>query len=47
MPPRFASSDLSPFHRRLCDGDRTASDEIADPPASPIREDLTAVFTGR
>ncbi len=30
MPPRFASSQLLAFHRRLCDGDRTASDEFAE-----------------
>ena len=29
MPPRFESSQLLAFHRRLCNGDRTASDELA------------------
>jgi hypothetical protein len=29
MPPRFESSQLLAFHQRLCDGDRTASDELA------------------
>jgi RNA polymerase sigma-70 factor, ECF subfamily len=30
MPPRFAPSQLLALHRRLCDGDRTASDELAE-----------------
>jgi hypothetical protein len=30
MPPSFASSQLLAFHRRLCDGDRTASGEFAE-----------------
>ncbi len=30
MPRRFESSHLLTLHRRLCDGDRTASDELAE-----------------
>jgi RNA polymerase sigma-70 factor, ECF subfamily len=30
MPPRFESSQLLAIHRRLCDGDRTAPDELAE-----------------
>jgi RNA polymerase sigma factor (sigma-70 family) len=29
MPPRFESSQLLALHRRLCNGDRTASDALA------------------
>ena|SRR5215831_11418857 len=29
MPPRFETSQLLELHRRLCDGDRTASEELA------------------
>ena len=45
MPPRFASSDLSPFHRRLCDGDRTASDEIAEILLPPLFERISRQFS--
>jgi RNA polymerase sigma-70 factor, ECF subfamily len=30
MPPRLNSSQLLEIHRRLCDGDRTASEELAE-----------------
>ncbi len=30
MPPRFESSQLLALHRRLCNGDRTASEELAE-----------------
>jgi RNA polymerase sigma factor (sigma-70 family) len=40
MPPRFASSQLLAFHRRLCDGDRTASDELAALVLGPLVEQI-------
>lgn len=38
MPPRFESSPLVALHRRLCDGDRTASDELAALVLNPLVE---------
>jgi len=40
MPQRFASSQLLAFHRRLCDGDRTASDEFAALILGPLVEQV-------
>jgi len=40
MPPRLASSQLLAFHRRLCDGDRTAPDELAELILGPLVEQV-------
>ena len=44
MPPRFESSQLLAFHRRLCDGDRTASDELAELLLDPLVERISRQF---
>ena len=44
MPPRFASFHLLPFHRRLCDGDRTVSDELAELLLTPMFERMSRQF---
>jgi DNA-directed RNA polymerase specialized sigma24 family protein len=44
MPPRFESSQLLAFHRRLCDGDRTASDELAELLLNPLAERISRQF---
>jgi DNA-directed RNA polymerase specialized sigma24 family protein len=44
MPPRFESSQLLAFHRRLCDGDRTASDELAELLLDPLAERISRQF---
>jgi hypothetical protein len=36
MPPRSESSQLLALHRRLCDGDRTAPDELAELLLEPL-----------
>jgi hypothetical protein len=40
MPPRFEASQLLVFHQRLCDGDRTAPDELAELILGPLVEQL-------
>ena len=44
MPPRFESSQLLALHRRLCDGDRTASDELAELLLDPLVERISRQF---
>jgi DNA-directed RNA polymerase specialized sigma24 family protein len=44
MPPRFESSQLLVLHRRLCDGDRTASDELAALLLDPLVERISRQF---
>jgi DNA modification methylase len=40
MPPRFDSSHLLKLHGRLCDGDRTASEELAELVLNPLVEQV-------
>lgn len=44
MPPRFESSQLLALHRRLCDGDRTASEELAELLLDPLVERISRQF---
>jgi RNA polymerase sigma-70 factor (ECF subfamily) len=44
MPPSFDSSQLLDFHRRLCEGDRTASEELAELLLGPLIEALSHRF---
>ena len=44
MPPRLESPQLLAIHRRLCDGDRTASDELAELLLDPLVERIARQF---
>jgi RNA polymerase sigma-70 factor (ECF subfamily) len=44
MPPRLDSSQLLELHRRLCDGDRTASEELAELILNTLMEGLSRQF---
>jgi len=44
MPPRFESSQLLALHRRLCNGDRTASEEVAELLLDPLVERISRQF---
>jgi RNA polymerase sigma factor (sigma-70 family) len=44
MSPRLAPSQLLACHRRLCDGDHTASDELAAFLLSPLFEGMSRQF---
>jgi hypothetical protein len=44
MPPRFETSQLLALHRRLCDGDRTASDELAELILEPLIDAIARRF---
>jgi hypothetical protein len=44
MPPRLDSSQLLGLHRRLCDGDRTASEELAELILDTLMEGISRQF---
>jgi RNA polymerase sigma-70 factor, ECF subfamily len=44
MPPRLDSSQLLGLHRRLCDGDRTASEELAELILEPLIDAISRRF---
>ena len=44
MPPRLDSSQLLGLHRRLCDGDRTASEELAALILEPLLDAISRRF---
>ena len=44
MPPRFDSSESLKLHHRLCDGDRTASEELAELILEALVERLSRRF---
>jgi RNA polymerase sigma-70 factor (ECF subfamily) len=44
MPPLFDSSQLLGLHRRLCDGDRTASEELAALILEPLVDAISRRF---
>jgi hypothetical protein len=43
-PPRLDSSQLLGLHRRLCDGDRTASEELAELILEPLVDAISRRF---
>jgi RNA polymerase sigma-70 factor (ECF subfamily) len=45
MPPRLDSSQLLEFHHRLCDGDRTASEELAELILEPLVDAVSRRFS--
>jgi DNA modification methylase len=45
MPPDFASSQVLSCHRRLCAGDRTASDDLAALLLTPLHERISRQFS--
>jgi hypothetical protein len=44
MPPRLDSFQLLGLHRRLCDGDRTASEELAELILEPLVDAISRRF---
>jgi hypothetical protein len=44
MPPHLDSSQLLGLHRRLCDGDRTASEELAELILEPLVDAISRRF---
>jgi hypothetical protein len=44
MPPCLDSSQLLGLHRRLCDGDRTASEELAELILEPLVDAVSRRF---
>lgn len=44
MPQRYDSAQLLALHRRLCNGDRTASEEIASLLLSPLVQNVSRKF---